>query len=416
MCPDVTVGPGSTAQSLAPGPANGKKGTRDAVIWVSGLTEATVAQSLERTARRIAVALDNSTPARENYTVEQRDDGTVPVCTIVRADDQGTWPIIDVFGLAVEERLVGPVRRMVLWKQACLGGGVVAGAVLVLVRRLRGTRGKTSRERIQLLYAIGLFALMALGLLGLAGALVVGFVEGNPGWLPKWLSGVILVIGGFAVWKLPVFKRLRAASLTLYAVYRYIKRADGSGPSLRGALANILDVAQNYHDCLGYGRIVVLSYSFGSLAALDACFSPTAEPPARLEDIDQLVTIGCPFDLIRAFFPDYAAARHWRVGAPGEWINVYAPSDVLSSNFRDDPNVDKASVRLVLRDHPDGGIAPTNMVFRIDGRDSPAGLIDTFLMRGLKFHGRYWNDADDAADSVFGMLVPKLFASRPALP
>jgi hypothetical protein len=381
------------------------------VIWISGLTEATVAQSLERTARRIAVALDNSTSARTNYSVEQRDHGVMPVCTIVRADDQGTHPIIDVFGLPIEERLVGPVRGMALWKQACVGGGVVAGAVPILARRLRGPRGKTTRERMQLLYAIGLFVLMALGLLGLAGALIVTFVEGNSGWLPRWLSGVILGVGGLAVWRSSLFKRLRAASLTLYAAYRYIKRADGSGPSLRGALANILDVAQNYNDRLEYGRIVVLSYSFGSLVALDACFSPTTEPPLRLEDIDQLVTIGCPFDPVRAFFPEYAAPRDWRVGVPGHWINVYAPSDVLSSNFRDDPNIGDPSVQLRLRGHPDGGVAPENLVFRIDGRDSPAGFIDTFFMRGLKFHGRYWNDADDAADSVFALLVPKLFAS-----
>jgi hypothetical protein len=395
--------------------ANANDDVRDAVIWVSGLTESSVPQSLPRTAKRIAVALDNNTPARTNFTVEQRE-GVLPVCTIVRTDDQGSRPVIDVFGLAVEERLVGPVRRMPLWKQALVGSGVVGGALVLLARRLRGTNGKTGRERLQLFFAIGVFAVMALGLLGLAAALVVGLVAGNPGWLPTWLSTAIIAVGGFSVWRLPVFRRLRASSLMLYAVYRYIKRADASGASLRGELASVLDAVQNYHQDQGYGRIVVLSYSFGSLAALDACFSPVAQPPSRLEDINQLVTIGCPFDLIRAFLPDYAGARYWREGVPKKWINVYAPSDVLSSNFRDDARVDEASVRVALREHPQGGTKPTNMVFMIDGRDTSVGFVDTILMRGIKFHGQYWTDADDAADSVFGILVPTLFAGRPALP
>jgi hypothetical protein len=412
MCPDETGRLGSTPSSPSSTPANQKTDRRDAVIWISGLTQATVEQSLEKTAKRIAVALDNSTPARSNFIVEQRDHGAIPVCTIVRGDAQGNEPIIDVFGLAVEEHLVGPVRRMPRWKQALVGAGVVAGALPVLTRRLFGTTGKTTRERLQLLFAIGFFVLMALGLAALVGTLVAGLVADRLQFLPNWLAGLLLGVGGLGLWKSPAVKRLRAASLTLYAVYRYIERADETGASFRGALMKTLDTVQNCHDDLDYGQIVVFSYSFGTLPALDACFSPSAQPPERLEDIDHLVTIGSPFDLIRAFRPDYAGARYWRDRAPGTWTNVYAPSDVLSSNFRNDPKTDRATVPLVLRDHPNGGRLPTNVFFLIDGRDSPVGIIDTMLMRGIKFHGEYWDDDDDDADSVFGMLVPSLFASQ----
>jgi hypothetical protein len=157
-----------------------------------------------------------------------------------------------------------------------------------------------------------------------------------------------------------------------------------------------------------YGRIVVVAYSFGSLAALDAFLSPTSPPPGRLCDVDELVTFGCPIDLIRAFRPDYAGTRDALEGAPGHWTNVFSPSDVLASNFRDGPPQHETVFAIQIRDEPDGGRTPNNTDYLIDGRTQPVGVGGTLLLRGFRLHGRYWSDTEAAADSVFGRILPQI--------
>jgi hypothetical protein len=386
---------------------------RDAVIWVSGLAESAVSQSPDATAARIAAVLESNTPARLAFSISTAaktpaGELTIPICTIVRTDGESAQPIIDVFGFAVEERLVGPVRDLPLWKQVFLGGGIVVAAILVLIPKLRSSTGKSPRERWQVFYAFLLLAVMALALISLLGLLAATLTKNDLTALPRWLAAAILAFGGLSLWSWPPVKQMRASGLALYAAYRYVEHADDSGASLRGQLAKALDSAQN-QEGVTYKRIVVVAYSFGSLVALDACLSPTAPTPARFVDIDELVTIGCPFDFIRTFRPDYAGPRHARAGAPGRWTNVYAPSDVLSSNFRDDALPAAPEVPIALREPPGARLEDENLVYRIDGRDAPVSIFGTLLLKGLRFHGRYWSDSDPDAESVFAVIVPRLF-------
>jgi hypothetical protein len=404
---------------------------RDAVIWVSGLSETALEKTLPEVATRLAVAMDNATqdsPTRFSVstpTSEHPDHGSVPFCTIDRADSADSAesrPVVDVYGVSVEDQLVGPVRALPLWKQAIYGGSVVLAAGAVLLKRLRQNLGKSPRERWQILYAIGLVILMAVAFVLIVGAFVASLTTDDllGVGLPQWAAAGIVAVGGFGLWKSPWAKKLRAAGLTVYAMYRYIERADKSGAALQGNLARVLDSVETGPGSTKYEKIAVIAYSFGSLVALDACFSPTATPPQRLASIDELVTVGCPYDCLRAFRPDYAGTRYWREDVPGQWMNVYAPSDVLSSNFRNDDTPGEADVPVPLRDYPGGGRCPggrcpENLIYRIDGRDQPVGPFETVLLRGLAFHGRYWDEADPNAVSVFGEIVRQVFSGRPVL-
>ena len=423
---------------------------RDAVIWIGGLGDTDVAQSLPRTAKRLAVALENESHTAVSFAVSApakrpRDEDAIPMCTIVRTDPDGERPVIDLFGLGVHETLMRPVLAMALWKQALLGGGVVLGAGIVLFNslvlrsgsgdappqdgepqpaaadrrrgpHLKPRKGKSPREQLQIAYVILLLVVMVAAFVVLLAAVAATLEAGSLDDASPWLGTAILGFGGMAVWRSAAAKRLRAAGLVLYAVYRYIERADNSGASLRGQLAKALDAVQTHAGETPYERIVVMAYSFGSMAAMDACFSPTAAPSRRIADIDRLVTIGCPFDLIRAFRPEYAGARFGTPPEPGWWTNVYAPSDVLSSNFRNDDEPGQPLVALPLREPPGATALPgANLVYRIDGRDRSVGLRDGLLLRGLQFHAQYWSEADEDAESVFGALVPLLFLGRPSL-
>jgi hypothetical protein len=400
MSTDQTVEPDT------PGPSE-EPVASTAVLWISGLAEAKVSQRREQTARRIAVALDNESPAQMRFIVSsptgQGDEG---VSTIVREANGASTPVIDVFELSTEERLVAPVHAMNGAKQLWLGTRVVWGGVLLLLRKLRSTTGKTPRERWQLLYALGLLAVMSLGLIALLGGIIASWTADDVAGLPGWLGSLVLAVGGWGVWKLPVVKRLRAGALTLYAVQQYAERAGDSGQQLRGDVSQALNDLQSHE----YKQIVVMAYSFGALLAVDACYSPTARPPERLADVDVLVTIGCPYDLVRALIPDYAAARFWRENAPGRWLNVYSPSDVLSSNFRNDAEPDQPTVGVPRRDAQPA--KPTNFMYLIDGRDAPCGPVEALRLRGFKFHGQYWNASDEAAETVFVTIVPEVFGTE----
>lgn len=382
--------------------------SRTAVIWIGGLTTTAERQSPEATARRLAAALEHPAPASTNFSVERRDE----VSTIVRSDAEGSRAVIDVFGLDAKQRLLGPIEQRGPLKQALIGLGVVAVATPVLLRRLRGSTGKAPRERRQLAAAVLMLTVMAIGVPILLAAGAAALSDKDIANLPAVASVLVAAAAGFGFWKSPPARALRRMAVTLYALYRYVERADESSAEIRGELAKLVDDVQNRLG-VAYHRIVVLAYSFGSLAAIDALLSPTSPPPARLADVDELVTLGCPMDLIRAFRPDYVGVRHALDGAPGHWTNVYAPSDVLASNFRDGMPPDERPFAIPLRDG--GFAAPDNVDYLIDGRREPVGVAGTLLLRGFRLHGRYWSDEVAAADSVFGTVLPHITGTPAAV-
>lgn len=404
MCPDAP-----------PPPTAPDAETRDAILWISGLDDVGGPAEVSTIARRIAVALDNEDQATAaTYSVDTPSSSdALPVCTIVRAENGDSRRVIDVFGVSVKDQLVGPVERMGRFRQALYAAPVVLAATLVLLRRIRQGVGKSPRERWQLLYAIGCVVMMFAALIAIVGFAIAGLTTDDVAGVPGWVGSAVLAVGGLGLWKTSTAKKLRELGLTLYAVYRYIERADDTGATLRGDLSRVLNLVGGTPDKVRYGRVIAVAYSFGSLVALDACFSPTTEPTERLKAIDLLITIGCPYDAVRALRPDYAGARYWREDIPGRWVNVFAPSDVLSSNFRDDDASEQPTVPIQLRDHPDGGRAPRNVIYRIDGRDGPVGFDESLLLRGLAFHGRYWDGNDENAESVFAPIVRGAFVVSP---
>jgi len=87
------------------------------------------------------------------------------------------------------------------------------------------------------------------------------------------------------------------------------------------------------------GRTVyVVGYSLGALVAMDFAFPRRSlgQPldPRHRDTIAGLVTVGCPLDFVRLYFPAYADDRQERVpGLP--WTNIYIPADILASNMVD---------------------------------------------------------------------------------
>lgn len=163
-----------------------------------------------------------------------------------------------------------------------------------------------------------------------------------------------------------------------------------------------------------YRKIHVVSYSFGSLVAIDAIF-PHLPPGKRFEKIDTFVTLGCPFDLVRTYWPDYFKGRVAADNGPKKWINVYTPADVLGSNFRDDQNDEESTTGVVLEKEGSKAITPANLRFSRGVELASLSPIDLFFMAGLKVHNSYFGDEEDTSLSCFDILVPHIFDTEAAL-
>lgn len=186
----------------------------------------------------------------------------------------------------------------------------------------------------------------------------------------------------------------------------YLDRGEDNGSQLRGQLAALLEHLAELKD--PHATIDVVAYSFGSIVAIDALFPYVQEPPPRLATINRFITIACPFDFVRSYWPGYFKKRFSRTGAPKEWVNFYAPSDVLASNCRDDSAVDTALKRVEVRDGQPDPPFPTNVPYLIDGREEPVSGKDSVLLKGLRFHAQYWSSRVASEESVFDKVIRHL--------
>lgn len=81
--------------------------------------------------------------------------------------------------------------------------------------------------------------------------------------------------------------------------------------------------------------IHVLGYSFGGIVALDVlCPGEGSATSQRLSRVRSPVTVGCPADFVRLYYPEYFRGRRQMVEV-ATWTNLFIPADVLGSNFID---------------------------------------------------------------------------------
>jgi hypothetical protein len=381
-----------------------------AIIWLSGLGGQNVEQGLEELTKRIAFSCDRRAAAEATFAVrtalqpENVGGGApVPRCTILRTDAAGSPPILDLYALPVAQSLIGDRADRSLPSQLWFAFRAVARVAPKAWKTRKLGLGKTRRERWQLSYARSWFVVMILGLVGVLGSLVATIAVTDLPLGLKFLQGGIMFVGGLSIWKSAFAKRIGSAALTGYSVVDYLDRGDDIGSQLRGQMAALLEHLGELKP--PYESIDVVAYSFGSIVAIDTLFPHAQDPPPRLATIDTLITIACPFDFVRSYWNDYFTRRFSRAGAPDEWINVYAPSDVLASNFRNDPELNDSIAGIGVREGQAPAREPTNVAYLIDGQEKPVSGKDFFLLKGLRFHAQYWSSRVASEEGVFDEVI-----------
>jgi pimeloyl-ACP methyl ester carboxylesterase len=240
------------------------------------------------------------------------------------------------------------------------------------------------------------------------------------------IRAVIVFLAAMGVVFPNSFKAQLSAAATTYLCALYYLRLGERRNELIAQLESLLERTAELEGVF-YDRTHIVAYSFGSVVALDALFRLGKEPPPpRFRVIRTLITIGCPFDLIRTYWPWYFTRRMavptepGRATVPARWVNIFSLADVLGSNFRNDDKDGPADVGVeVAWDTP---VPAAQTVRRVDSNllyeDGSAQSLNwwdyvTFI--GFRAHAVYWNREDEPSTDCFTQVVETLFRVEAAL-
>ncbi|GIF62387.1 hypothetical protein Ais01nite_04220 [Asanoa ishikariensis] len=327
----------------------------------------------------------------------------VPVLDVYTVDYHPALDLPDVAGTGVAPT----VRRFGLALAHLLG------AVLMLLSA--GKRAKSTVAKFQLVLGLGAVFLLMLSAVFTGLAILVALGVWTEPDVPDTAADAIAV-GGTALttW---LFFSVRPAvargAKLLEQVLAYAqdeRHAAGVTGLVDSALDDLLEKNPGR-------KVYLVGYSIGALIAMDFAFPrrSLAQPlDARHRDaIASLVTIGCPLDFVRLYFPTYADDRLERVpGLP--WTNIYIPADILASNMVDGddyayaPAEDNSDVVTVA------GVRPVCHRYT----SQTLTYRNVWTRTGLLTHAGYWDEPEreNCLHLVMRQICPETLADAAAAP
>jgi hypothetical protein len=225
------------------------------------------------------------------------------------------------------------------------------------------------------------------------------------------VSGLLVLAGVVGL----SFKPLRTAATQLIGMFLSFNRYLDNGLGRATCTGKFNDLLEHILE-KEPRRVDIIAYSMGSLIALDALFPSGGDPNYRLGYITTVSTVGCPFDIVRTFWPDYFAGRTIS-GQSLKWINVFSPVDLLGSNFANDDG--DAATRGINATCPAGNALPEEMkqnalIPKVNLDYDHAGrkelnLPDAIFGGAYLAHSQYWVQDNPYAESCFNVLIPNIY-------
>jgi len=438
--------------------------TRDAIICIPGLVDSSGVM-LGDIARRLAIALDNIAPAPVAFRAAEERlmsdyDGNLKSIPLIRRHDGAECIVADVYEFDYRPFLTGSLAQTAPWRQVTNIALTLVLSVFNLLTSLC-RRSQTWAQKIQVLYGVTLFGLMFLYMASLVAALGGTVVEpfvnkesvvvmstpvsnvvavntatpgpsaavpaqsnadvnhGVPKKLPKpakWLDWLKTGIVAFAGLGLTVRFNLKEALASVAPILSCATSYLSAGANrcvIIGELTRFVDHLDEQTN-VRYRNVHILAYSFGSVIALDALFPQESELPKRMERIDTLVTIGCPADFIRTYWPKYFQERRGILNTPKRWLNVYNDSDVLGSNFLDAPGPG-TSQNETAGINSGGKLRRPNEADNIKFGPSVHSFGEWVRFIGFRVHSKYWDRQSVNAASCFEPIVERLYKGDVAI-
>lgn len=395
---------------------------RDAVIVLPAIVEKEDF-SIWAVARRLALAMDNNARAQASFRVTdsrsiQCHGRQHAALTIYRNDHGDEQPVVDVYEFDYHHALTGLQARKTPLQQ------VLAMAITLLFAfpgLLRALRRPSQRlvDKLQvwcgaLLFGVIVVYFAALIWTVLSSVLMApaapwydALVKLEPRFVPQ-LDTVKTALVTLTLLALGTRLNLRATLAKVAPALSCSVDYMAAGKrrnQIIGELARLLDYLDEQSGT-EYRRVHLLTYSFGSVIALDALFPREVGVIRRLQRVDGLITIGCPFDFIRTYWPSYFNRRH-AGAAPRRWFNVYCELDIFGSNFLDEtsPTRRAQGVNLIAgearRPTHDQCVGPT--------KEQNGSFLDYVRLIGFRAHSVYWDRDSEQDISCFDPIVKYLW-------
>jgi hypothetical protein len=411
----------ATAVDVVPPDIDERPRQRIAIVFIPGMGENWVEQSVAGIAARLAQALDGEAPKGRRFSVEfdVREESfatnlRTAACTISRDDGSGEVPYVDVYKLDAVRTLRARFEDWSFLAKALFPLAFVFLYLRGVLTAFRKRAGKTRRERYQLLFAILVLALLTFYVFLLAFAILKTAFPHLIDEIPiRATQGAVVALTALGLWKSNYVSAAAQGAVGYICVIAYLgfgERRD----QLVGQFAALIDYIREKKD-VQYHRIDVISYSFGTIVALDALF-PTGTRDRRFSEVKALVTVGCPFDFIRTYWPTYFEGRMATADVPQNWLNVYSPIDILASNFRADGETGPAEVGIPTAGDTEVHIRkPTNINYGGSRSVTDVSPLEFMTFMGLRSHSLYWARTHESELTVFSPIVKEVYADEPVL-
>jgi hypothetical protein len=396
----------TTAVEEAP-PEVSREGRR-AIVFIGGIGTSWVNHSIEEVSLRLAQAFDLSAKTRRASfrlaaNTREEDFGDklkTSVCTILRRDASGERAVVDVYRLDSVRSLVRSYEARSLLFKILIPVLIIATYLPRGVRALFSRRGKAPRETLQLLYGTWVLSLLTFYAGLLVFTAITAFYPGLDDLTRRIPQGLTAGLTALGIWKSGAVSALADGAVRHVCLINYLRFGERRDV-LRGQLAALLEhIAER--DEVEYEFVDVVAYSFGSLVAIDSLFPSEGPPPETFRVVRTLVTVGCPFDVVRTYWPDHFSGRKRLDGVPQTWLNVYSPADILSSSFQG-PR-ERSAVTVA------GASPPENIVYGDGTSAAKMSFVDFATLVGLRSHAIYWGRERETEMTAFSVVAGRVYA------
>jgi hypothetical protein len=214
------------------------------------------------------------------------------------------------------------------------------------------------------------------------------------GWIKDFGKDLVPVLT-FILLIVPESKTILTSMATEFVcVDRYIRNGEQSQ-----IVQGNLDLLIEYITEIEPGsKIHFHCYSFGCILAIDHLFSLGTEPNRNtIQSSELLITIGNPYEFVRAYYPPFFKRRCKIMDDKISWINIYSTADALATNFRRDSKRGEAQFGII-----DNHLVPSNINFEV-AYDRSIGL-GFFSLYSISVHKRYWDSSPDGKNCMKPVL------------
>lgn len=216
-------------------------------------------------------------------------------------------------------------------------------------------------------------------------------------YLPEMLSRLIVSITAVILIFFPKFKSSVSGIATEFICLDYFLNVSEKKLDIIGKLETLIEkISENE----AYESIELHGHSFGCILILDLIYPYGSTPVLRVRDeIKHIVTIGCPYDFIKAYYPYYfenrVSHKHMKLA---NWYNIYSEIDVFSSNFRYDSKSEQAEIAIAQ-----DGIMPKNLFFNVVNPKS-VRFWSYMILIGIRTHKMFWGREPDSVNFLNNLM------------